>query len=91
YDVCVVQEPYIDFKGHTQANQNWTAIYPNRHQKHPDRTRSVILINANLLTDAWKQIDFKYPDITVIKIQGEFGTLPIINIYNDREYSLSLP
>ncbi|KAF8224608.1 hypothetical protein L208DRAFT_1041754, partial [Tricholoma matsutake] len=74
YDVCVVQEPYIDFKGHMGANQNWMMIYPNTHQKHPDnRTRSV----------SWKQINFEHLDITAIEIQGEFGMLCIINIYNN--------
>ena len=83
YDVCAIQEPYIDFQGNTRANRNWTTIYPNTHKTHPDSTRSVILINANLITDAWKQIDFDHPDITAIEITGQFGTLRIINIYND--------
>jgi Endonuclease-reverse transcriptase len=43
----------------------------------------VILINVNLLTDAWKQINIKDLIIMVIEIQGQFGTLHIINIYND--------
>jgi hypothetical protein len=90
YDVCVVQEPYIDFQGYTWANKNWMTIYPNTHQKHPDRTRSIILINANLLTDAWKQIEFEHLDITAIEIQGEFGTLRIINVYNDGDNNSTL-
>jgi hypothetical protein len=83
YDVCAIQEPYIDFQGHTRANRNWTTIYPNTHKTHPDSTRSVILINTNLLTDAWKQIDFDHPDITAVEITGQFGTLRVINVYND--------
>ena len=74
YDICAIQEPYVDFKGKTHANRNWTTVYPNTHQEHPDRTRSVILVNANLLTDAWKQINFEHPDITAIEVQGQFGT-----------------
>jgi hypothetical protein len=70
YDVCAIQEPYIDFQGHMQVNCNWTKIYPNMHKTHPDSTRSIILINTNLLTDAWKQIDFDYPDITAVEITG---------------------
>ena len=83
YNVCVIQEPYIDFQGHMWANCNWTTIYPNMHKTHPDRTRSVILINTNLLTDAWKRIDFNHPDITAVEITGQFGTLQVINVYND--------
>jgi hypothetical protein len=90
YDLCLIQEPYIDFKGKTRANRNWMVIYPNTHQKHPDQMRSVILINTSLITDSWKQIHFEHPDITAIEIQGSFGTLRIINIYNDCNNNSSL-
>ncbi|KAF8224631.1 DNase I-like protein [Tricholoma matsutake] len=83
YDMCAIQEPYMDFNGKTCANRNWITIYPNMHQDNPDRTRSVILVNANLLTDAWKQINIEHLDITAIEIKGQFGTLQIINIYNN--------
>jgi hypothetical protein len=83
YDICVIQEPYIDFNGKSRANRQWITLYPSTHQEHPDSTRSVTLINTNLSTDAWKQIKFQHPDITAFEIQGPFGTLRIINIYND--------
>jgi hypothetical protein len=83
YDVYTIHKPYIDFKGKMRANWNWTTVYPNTHDKYPDRTRSIILANANLSTDAWKQVKFKHPDITAVKIQGQFSTLQIINVYND--------
>jgi Endonuclease-reverse transcriptase len=60
------------------------------HNKYPDHTRSVILINTNILSDAWKQIQFDHPDITAIEIQGNFGTLRIINVYNDCNNNSSL-
>jgi exonuclease III len=90
YDLCLIQEPYIDFRGKTRANRNWVVIYPSTHHEHPDHTRSVILINANLVSDSWKQIHFEHPDITAIEIQGTFGTLRIINIYNDCNNNSSL-
>jgi hypothetical protein len=83
YDICLIQEPYVDFRGKTCANQNWTTVYPGTHQEHPDSTRSIILVNASLLTNTWKQIDFQHSDITAIEITGNFGTLRIINIYHD--------
>jgi hypothetical protein len=58
-------------------------IYPNIHKEHPDATRSVMLINANLVPDTWKQIQIQHPDLTAIEITGEFGMLHIINVYND--------
>ena len=90
YDVCVIQEPYIDFNGKSRSNRQWTTLYPNTHLKHPDSTRSIILVNTNLLTDAWKQIDFQHPDITAIEIKGPFGTLCIINVYNDCKNNTAL-
>lgn len=50
YDVCSIQEPYIDHQGKTRANRQWVTVYPNTHQEHPDNTRSIMLINANILT-----------------------------------------
>jgi hypothetical protein len=83
YNICAIQEPYIDFRGKTQANRQWITIYPNTHHEHPDSTQSITLINTNLITDSWKQIHFQHPDITAIEIYGHFGTLRLINIYND--------
>lgn len=83
YDICVIQEPYIDFNGKSWANWQWNILYPNAHQEHPDSMRSIILVNTNLLTDSWKQIKFQHSDITAITLQGDFGTLCLINIYNN--------
>jgi endonuclease/exonuclease/phosphatase family metal-dependent hydrolase len=90
YDICLIQEPYIDFRGKTRANRNWIAVYLSTHNNHPDSTRSVILVNATLITDSWKQIHFDHPDITAIEIQGQFSTLHIINVYNDCKNNSSL-
>jgi hypothetical protein len=60
-------------------------VYPNTHATHPQSSRSLILINSNILTDSWKQITFQHPDITAIELTGTSGTLHIINIYNDCE------
>ena len=83
YDICTIQEPYVDFNGKSRANRQWITMYPNTHHTHPDSTRSLLLINTNILTDSWKQIEFQHPDITAVEIQGVFGTLRIINVYND--------
>ncbi|KAF8226492.1 hypothetical protein L208DRAFT_1049965, partial [Tricholoma matsutake] len=88
YDICTIQEPYIDFNGKTCTNGQWITVYPNTHKEHPDvvfenATRSVILVNANLVPDTWKQIQLQHLDITAIEITGEFSTLHIINVYND--------
>jgi hypothetical protein len=83
YDICIIQEPYINHRGKTRANHQWITVYLNTHQEYPDKTRSVILVNTNLWTDAWKQVHFQHLDITAIEITGNFGTLQIINVYNN--------
>ena len=62
---------------------NGVTVYPITHKEHPDAMRSITLVNADLLTDTWRQIQLQHPDITAIEMTGEFGTLRIINIYND--------
>ena len=90
YDICIIQEPHIDFKGNSRPNRQWSTLYPNTHQKHPEKTRSIILVNTNLHTDTWKQIDFQHPYITAVELRGAFGTLQIFNIYNDCNNNSSL-
>ena len=90
YNICAVQEPHIDFKGMTRANYQWFTIYPSTHTMSPEHTRSVLLINANLLTNDWKQISIPHPDITAIKLSGTFGVIRLFNIYNDCNNNNSL-
>ena len=37
----------------------------------------------HLFTNDWKQIPIPHPDITAVEISGPFGTLRILNIYNN--------
>ena len=83
YDICAIQEPYVDFNRKSRANRQWATIYPSTHHSHPDSTRSLLLVNTNILTDSWKQINIQHPDITAIELKGPFGMIWIINIYND--------
>lgn len=52
YNICTIQEPYVDFNGKSQANRQWMTIYPNTHHSHPDSTRSLLPVNTNILTDS---------------------------------------
>ena len=90
YNICAIQEPYIDFKGMTRANYQWFTVYPPTHNETPHNTRSVLLINANLITNDWKQISIPHPDITAIEISGTFGIIRLFNIYNDCNNNNSL-
>ena len=90
YDICLIQKPYVNFKGMTQANVNWTILYPTTHTAHPDATRAVTLINTRILSDTWTQIPIESPNMIVVIIQGEFGTMRIVNIYNDCNHNKTL-
>jgi len=41
YDLCLIQEPYIDFKGKTQANWNWIVIYIPGHTSQLPRLHKI--------------------------------------------------
>lgn len=83
YDLCLIQEPYIDNFGASRANSHWSVLYPAKHSTDPKSTRSVILVRASIPTDSWTRIDLPTPDITGIEMRGEYGTLQILNIYNN--------
>ena len=82
-DIIALQEPSINGFGQTVASKDWKTIYPSGHASNPDKTRSVILIRDNLLTDGWEQVEFPSGDVTAIRIKGTWGKLTLFNIYND--------
>ena len=82
-DVVALQEPAINSFGSTIAAREWIAIYPSTHNAKPTKTRSLILLRSNILTDKWKQIDYPSGDVTIITFSGSWGELTLYNIYND--------
>ena len=82
-DIVALQEPSINNFSTTVAAREWTPVYPSTHNAEPTKTRSLLLIRSNMLTDNWKQIDFPSGDVTIITIHGSGGDLTIYNIYND--------
>ena len=82
-DIVALQEPAVNNFGVTIASREWTSVYPTTHSTAPTKTRSLILIRSNILTDQWKQIDFPSGDVTIILISGTWGELTLYNIYND--------
>ena len=81
--IIALQEPAIDANGYTLALKDWTTIYPTLHQKTDKSTRAVTLIRASIKSDSWRQMDFPSNDVMVIQINGEWGKLTIVNVYND--------
>jgi hypothetical protein len=91
FDICFIQEPYLDFLNNTRAPTGWTTIYPPTHFKaESERTRSIILVSPHLATSNWMDLRIDSPDVTGIQIWGEFGTIRFFNIYNDCDHSASI-
>ena len=90
YDLVMLQEPHIDFLGWTRSNLHWMVIYPRQHLIKPSDTQFVILVNQNITSNNWTEIPLQSTDVTGISIHGEYGTIYIINIYNDCKYNGSL-
>lgn len=84
-DIVALQEPAINNFGMSIASRDWTPIYPTTHSAEPHKTHSLCLIQNNILTEHWKQVDFPSGDVTVIHITGQWGEMYIFNIYNDCE------
>ncbi|KAJ7752431.1 hypothetical protein DFH07DRAFT_744950, partial [Mycena maculata] len=83
YHVAALQEPYIGVGNMTRANSHWRVVYPTQHGEPGKRTRAVTLVNTSLSTGAWSQLHVPSPDIVAIELRGPFGTLRIVNVYND--------
>ena len=52
--------------------------------------RSIILVNTNLSTEHYEQIQFQNTDITGIDIRTEVNRLMILNVYNDCNHNAAL-
>src|SRR4051812_37337602 len=82
YDICLIQEPYIDPFKNTRAPTGWRTIYPPTHLiDNLPTTRSLILVSPRLATSAWMDLRINSPDISALQIWGTFGTILIFNIY----------
>ena len=90
YEIVLIQEPYIDHNRKTRASSHWRVVYPSTYYTNLSGFRSVILINAKLNTNSWKQIEVKSSDITAIQLTGTFGQVSIFNIYNDCKHSRNI-
>ena len=81
--IVALQEPAVNAFNCTIASRDWTPVYPTTHMDAPTKTRSITLVNAQISTDNWNQLDFPSGDVTVIQFNGDWGKLILLNIYND--------
>lgn len=84
WDIIAIQEPWLDHFNNARGSSFWRVLYPSIHlQDEASRTRSILLINTNIATDAYSQLDIPNADITAVKFTNEIGSMSIFNIYND--------
>ncbi|KZP06796.1 hypothetical protein FIBSPDRAFT_763852, partial [Athelia psychrophila] len=82
WDIIAIQEPYLDKMKKTRVNHYWRTHYPTNHSLDGQpRSRSLLLINTNISTDAYTSLQIPHHDFTGIRFSGTFGNLSIINAY----------
>ncbi|KAG1801121.1 uncharacterized protein BJ212DRAFT_1286859, partial [Suillus subaureus] len=91
FDIVTLQEPFINTLGNTKATPDWNIIYPMHRFTHNKRSCTVTLIHKQLDTNNWRQILFPSLDVVVIQMQGTFGKLTIVNIYDNSKKREVLP
>src|SRR5882724_9512806 len=89
-DIAAIQEPYLDANHNSCATHHWYTIYPKEHYITPARTRSIILVNKWITTEAWVQVDLGSPDVTTVSIKMGRGRVLLINLYNDNKQQQGL-
>lgn len=87
YDIVTIQEPTFDFQRDSRATRKWIAVYPWKNARTEDRSRAMILINAELSSNNWAALPIDSLDIAAIEITGEFGKIRIFSIYNDQQHN----
>jgi len=90
WDILLLQEPWFG-NTVTQASHSWRVLYPDIYFR--DKTsnlRSIILVNTNLSTDNYEQIQLPSTDVTGISFKTENCTLTILNVYNDCNHNAAL-
>lgn len=64
YDIAMIQELHVDFKGNSRSLSHWYPIYPSTHKKHPGKTRALTLVNSRIPENDWQQMAINSGDIT---------------------------
>ena len=83
WDILLIQEPWIAFNG-TRATPHWRVLYPKIYfEDNTKLLRSLILVNSNIPTNSYQQIQFNTADVTGITLKIGDRKIIIINVYND--------
>ena len=90
YNIAAIQEPYLFTNHNSCATHHWYMLYPKECYITLDCTRSIILVNRWIATDAWVQVDLGSSDITAVSVNTGRGRVLLINLYNDNKQQQGL-
>ena len=90
-DILILQEPYFDTFRNTKATHHWHVVKPTSYRESAATIKAIIMVNKRLSTGQWTQIDIKdTQDLVGVQLTGQYGTISILNIYNDQHHDLTL-
>jgi len=90
WDILLLQEPWFG-NTVTRASHAWRVLYPDTHyENNTTNLQSIILVNTNLPTDCYEQIQFRSTDVTGMRIVTNAGPITVLNIYNDCNHNIAL-
>ncbi|KAF9257823.1 hypothetical protein L218DRAFT_975066 [Marasmius fiardii PR-910] len=93
HDLLCIQEPWQDFYSNVKSGSWWHILYPTSRPSLPTSkaVRSVLMVNKDISMSNWQQLDIpNMNDITAVLIRGNFGTLFVVNVYNDGAHDYAL-
>ena len=83
YHFAAIQELYLDSNHNSHATHHWYMVYPKEHYITLSRMRSIILVNRQLASDSWSQVDISSSDMTMLVINTGKWRVLLTNLYND--------
>ena len=90
WDILLLQEPWFG-NTVTRATHSWRVLYPDIYfEDKTTNLRLIILVNANLATDSYEQIQFRSTDVTGVRIVTNAGPITVINVYNDCNHNAAV-
>ncbi|TFK16594.1 hypothetical protein FA15DRAFT_577534, partial [Coprinopsis marcescibilis] len=86
YDIMMIQEPYVDYRGNPKVNRAWCLVKPTAiWEREGVRMRTMIMVNKRMAKNTWREwrMEGAGGDVVGIQVETEEGLLTLVNIYND--------
>ena len=90
WDILLLQEPWFG-NTVTRATHSWRVLYPDIYYENKTANlRSIILVNTNISTDCYEQIQLRSTDVTGMRIVTDAGPVTVLNVYNDCNHNAAV-